>query len=177
MANAVADAGLLDVNGTLIAEVIAFILLVLILAKWVYPPIIRIATERESKIAAGVRAAEEAEKRLQEVQQQVQQVLGEARNQAREIVARAHTDATVEAEEVAARGRAQAEALLERARAEIAAERDRAIQDLRAVESDLVVDATARLLGEVLDRRAHERLIEEALVKIGDARSAASPSN
>jgi len=177
MPHFVGDAGLLDVNGTLIVEVVAFILLVLILARWVYPPIMRVATEREGKIAAGVRAAEESQKRLEEVQQQVQQVLNEARGQAREIVARAHTDATVEAEEVQARGRAQAEALVERARADITAERDRAIQDLRAVESDLVVQATARLLGQVLDRKAHDQLIEEALAKVADARAASSRNN
>jgi len=177
MPRLVADAGLLDVNGTLIAEAIAFIFLVLILAKWVYPPIIRVATQREGKIAAGVRAAEEAEKRLAEVQEQVAKVLDEARKQARDIVARAHADAVVEGEEVRARARAEAEALIERARADIAAERDRAIQDLRAEVSDLVVEATARVLGEAIDRGAHDRLIEEAISKVGDARSAASRTN
>ena len=164
----VADAGLLDVNGTLIAEVIAFILLVLILAKWVYPPNSRIATARESKIAAGVRAAEEAEKRLAAVQEQVAQVLTEARDQARDIVARARREAVVEAEEVKAKARADAEALVQRAQLEITAERDRAIQELRNEVGALVVEAASKVIGESLDPKTHGRLIAQALAKVGD---------
>jgi F-type H+-transporting ATPase subunit b len=168
MPHLVADAGLLDINGTLIGEVIAFIAMVLILARYVYPPIIRIATERENKIAAGVKAAEESEKRLAEVQEQVARTLAEARDQGREVIGRAHRDATGEAEEVRAKARADAEALLQRARAEIGGERDRAIQELRAEVADLVVEATSRLLGETIDRRAHQRLIDESLGKFSD---------
>jgi F-type H+-transporting ATPase subunit b len=167
MTHLVADAGLLDVNGTLIAELIAFVLMVLVLAKFVYPRIIAVATEREKKIEAGIRAAEEAERRLAEVQQQVQKILDESRSQARDIVARAHQDAVLEAEEVMKRARAEAEALIERARSEIGAERDRAIQELRAEVANLVVDAASKLIGQTLDRSAHQRLIDEALNKVG----------
>jgi len=177
MPHLVADAGLLDVNGTLIAEVIAFILLVLILAKWVYPPIIRIATEREDKIAAGVRAAEEAERRLAAVQEQVAQVLDEARNQAREILARAHREAAAEAEDSRAKARRDGEALIERAQSEIAAERDRAIQELRNQVGTLVVEAASRVIGETLDVSTHRRLIEESLAKVGDGRGVDSRNN
>jgi F-type H+-transporting ATPase subunit b len=169
MPHLVADAGLLDINGTFVAELIAFVLMVIVLARFVYPPIIRIATEREKKIEAGVRAAEEAEKRLADVQKQVEQTLEEARTQAREIVARAHRDAVVEAEDVHKRGRQEAEALIERARSEIAAERDRAIQELRVEVGNLVVDAASRLIGETLDRKAHQRLIDDALGKLEGA--------
>jgi F-type H+-transporting ATPase subunit b len=167
MTHLVADAGLLDVNGTLIAELIAFVLMVLVLAKFAYPRVIAVATEREKKIEAGTRAAEEAERRLAEVQQQVQKVLDEARSQARDIVARAHQDAVLEAEEVMKRARAEAEALIERARSEIGAERDRAIQELRAEVANLVVESASKLIGQTLDRSAHQRLIDEALNNVG----------
>ena len=166
MPHLVADAGLLDVNGTLIAELIAFVLMVLLLGRFVYPRIITVATEREKKIEAGLRAGSEAERRLAEVQQQVQQILDEARGQARDIIARAHREAVLEAEEVVKRARAEAEALIERARAEIGAERDRAIQELRVEVGNLVVEAASKLIGETLDRTTHQRLIDEALSKV-----------
>jgi F-type H+-transporting ATPase subunit b len=166
MTHVVADAGLLDVNGTLIAELIAFVLMVLLLAKFVYPRIIAVATEREKKIEAGMRAAEESERRLADVQQQVQKILDEARSQARDILARAHQDAVLEAQEVANRARAEADALIERARSEIGAERDRAIQELRAEVANLVVDAASKLIGQTLDRNAHQKLIDESLNKV-----------
>jgi F-type H+-transporting ATPase subunit b len=166
MAIMVGDAGLLDVNGTLIAEVLAFILMVLAFAKWVYPRIIAIAEEREKRIEAGVRAAEDAQRRLEQVQHEVATTLEQAREQAREIVARAHREAVIEAEDVRIRARAEAEALLERAQNEIGAERDRALQELRGQMSTLVIEAASRVIGEALDRKAHQRLIDEALEKV-----------
>jgi F-type H+-transporting ATPase subunit b len=177
MPHMVADAGLLDVNGTLIAEVVAFILMVVILARYAYPRIMQVAEEREKKIEAGVRAAEEAEKRLAEVQEQVAHILDEARDQGREIIARAHREAVVEAEEVRIKARADAEALLERATAEIGAERDRAIQELRAQVSALVVEATAIVIRETLDAKSHQRLIDEALSKVGESAALTGSKN
>lgn len=165
----VGDASLLEINATFLVEIIAFVAMLLVLGRWVYPRVIRAAEERQRKIEAGVRAAEEAEKRLASVQEQVAQTLDEARGQARDIIARAHRDAVVEAEEVRIRARADAEALLERAQGEISAERDRAIKELRSEVSTLVVDAAGRIIGEALDAKSHQRLIDEALGKVGSA--------
>jgi F-type H+-transporting ATPase subunit b len=173
----VADAGLLTPNGTFFAELIAFILMILILGRYVYPRIIKAATAREEKIEAGLRAAAEAEQRLASVQAQVEKTLEEARTQAREILHRSHGEATAEAAEVIAKARADAEALIERARDEIGAERDRAIQDLRSEVSSLVVAATERLLGEAIDAKAHRRLIDAALTKVGDGAASKAPQN
>ncbi len=171
------DAGLLTPNGTFFAELIAFILMILILGKWAYPRIIKAATERESKIEAGLRAAQEAEERLSKVQVQVERTLEEARGQARDILTRSHGEATAEAAEVIAKSRTDAEALIERARTEIGGERDRAIQDLRTEVSSLVVAATQRLLGDTIDAKTHQRLIDEALTKVGDNPAAKAQQN
>jgi F-type H+-transporting ATPase subunit b len=171
------DAGLLTPNGTFFAELIAFVLMILILGRWVYPRVIKAATEREDKIEAGLRAAAESEQRLATVQAQVEQTLEEARAQAREIINRSHGEASGEAQEVLAKARTDAEALIERARTEIGGERDRAIQDLRNEVSSLVVAATQRLLGETIDAKAHQRLIDEALTKVGDNPAAKAQQN
>jgi F-type H+-transporting ATPase subunit b len=170
-------AGLLTPNGTFFAELIAFILMILILGKWVYPRIIKAATEREATIEAGLRKAQEAEDRLAKVQVQVEEALDQARSQAREIINHSHGEATADAAEVIAKARADAEALIDRARTDIGGERDRAIQDLRSEVSNLVVAATQRLLGETIDAKAHQRLIDEALTKVGDIPAAKAQQN
>jgi len=158
-----ADAGLLTINGTLIAEIITFLVMVGILARWVYPPVMRLAEQREKAIESGLRQAQEAERRLAEVRGEVEQLLEEARVQAREIIARAHRDAIAEAEEVRAKARRDAEAFLARAQDDIRSERDRALRELRSQVGALVVAAAARLLGEAIDAQAHKRLIESSL--------------
>lgn len=166
MAAPLADAGLLDVNGTLIAEVIAFLVMLAILAKYVYPPVMRAAETREQQIEAGLRAAEEAGKRLTAVQQDVERTLEEARVQARDIVDRAHQDAAADAEELRARSRRESDAQRARARADIVAERDRAITELRAQVGTLVVAAAGQVLGQAIDEATHHRLIEESLERV-----------
>ena len=162
----VADSGLLDLNGTLVAELLAFLIMLYVLARYAYPPIIRAAEKRQNQIEEGLRAAEEAEKRLRAVQTDVETTLTEARSQAREVIARAHQEAVAEAEEVRNRGRREAEMQVARARDEIATERDRALQEVRAQLSELVVDAAGRVLGEAIDARAHQRLIDESLREV-----------
>jgi F-type H+-transporting ATPase subunit b len=170
-------AGLLTPNGTFVAELIAFILMILILGKYAYPRIIAAATDREKKIEAGLRAAQESEERLAKVQEQVEKTLEEARAQARDILNRSHHGATADAAEVLAKARADAEALIERARGEIGAERDRAIQDLRAEVANMVVEATQVVLGAAIDAKSHERLIDEALQKVGNNPAAAAKAD
>lgn len=160
------SSGLLALNGTLIAELIAFGIMVLILARYAYPPIMRAAEARQKQIEDGVKAAQEAERRLQEVQREVEQTLAEARGQAREMINRAHQEAAAEAEELRNRGRQDAEAQAEKARGDIQAEKDRAVQELRAQVSALVVDAAGKVLGAAIDEKAHARLIEESLRQV-----------
>ena len=158
--------GLLALNGTLVAELIAFAIMLFILAKYAYPPIMRAADARQKQIEDGVRAAQEAERRLKEVQKDVEQTLAEARAQARETLNRAHQEAAAEAEELRDRGRKDAEAQVEKARGDIQAEKDRAVQELRAQVSALVVDAAGKVLGAAIDEKSHARLIEESLRQV-----------
>ncbi len=170
-------AGLLTPNGTFFAELIAFILMILILGKYAYPRIIKAATERENKIEAGLKAAAEAEERLAKVQVQVEQTLEEARAQARDILTRAHQEATADAAEVLAKARADAEAQIEHARTEIGAERDRAVQELRGEVAKMVISASERVLGAAIDAKTHQRLIDDALTKVGDNPGAKADQN
>jgi F-type H+-transporting ATPase subunit b len=172
-----ADSSLLTPNGTFFAELVAFILMILILGRYAYPRIMKAATEREDKIEAGLRAAQESEERLSKVQVQVEQTLEEARTQARDILNRAHQEATADTAEVLAKARGDAEALVERARTEIGAERDRAIQDLRAEVGNMVIAAAEGVLGSAIDDKTHQRLIDGALQKVGENPGAKADQN
>ncbi len=156
-------AGLLSVNGTLIAEAIVFLLMVAILWRWVYPPVMRVAERREQAIEAGLQQAQEAEKRLADVRIEVEKLLEDARAQAREITDRAHREASAEADELRAKARREAKILSDQARIDIIAERDRALRELRTEVGALVVAAAARVLGDAMDAHAQHRLIEHSL--------------
>lgn len=162
-----ADSGLLDVNGTLLAEIIAFLVMLALLSRYAFPPIERAATQRQEQIEAGLRAAAEAEKRLAAVREDVESELEKARAQARDVLGRAHAEATADAEEVRNTARREASSILDKARADIDLERDRALQELRAQIGALVVEASGRVLGSAIDAKTHRRLIDEALSEVG----------
>ncbi|MFN2451451.1 MAG: F0F1 ATP synthase subunit B [Candidatus Dormibacteria bacterium] len=158
-----ADSKLLDFNATLLFQLLIFLLTAAALWRFAWGPITKLLEARRLTIENGLKAAEESEKRLTAVQDDVRKLLDEARGQAREIVSRAHQDATADAEQVRTRSRREAEAQVERARAEIAVERDRAITELRTQVGTLVIAAAGQVLGQSIDATAHRRLIEESL--------------
>ena len=161
-----ADAGLLDINATVLAELIVFLIMLGILAKFAYPPIIRAAEARQRQIEEGLKASEESQKRLLAVRDEVEKTIEQAREQAREVIARAHKEAAAEGEELRERARRDAQAQVDKARSDIAAERDRAVQELRAQMSALVVEASGRVLRQSIDETTHRRLIEESLGEV-----------
>lgn len=161
-----AEASLLTFNGTIVVQAVVFIIVAILLWRYAWGPLTAQIYKRNERIEAGVRAAAEAERRLTEVQTEVQKLLDEAKAQAREILVRAHQEATADADAVRNNARHEAEAIVARAHAEIEAERDRALQELRAQVSALVVEAAARVLGQAIDAKSHERLIEETLASV-----------
>jgi F-type H+-transporting ATPase subunit b len=166
----VADASLLEINVTFVVEVIAFVAMLLVLRRWVYPGIMAAAEARQNQIAHNLAEAERARQDAAAALEDVSRQIEDARAQAREIIDRAHKAAVLETEELVRKGRRDAEAQLQRARSEIVAERDKAIQEIRAQVGTLVVSAASRVLGEAIDNRTHARLIEESLAQVDPSR-------
>ena len=162
----VADASLLEINVTFVVEVIAFVALLLALRRWAYPRIMAAAENRQKLIARNLSEAERARQEAAAALEDVSRQIEDARAQAREIIDRAHKAAVLETEELVKKGRRDAEAQLQRARSEIETERDKAIQEIRAQVGTLVVSAAGRVLGQAIDSRTHERLIEESLAQV-----------
>jgi F-type H+-transporting ATPase subunit b len=162
----VADASLLEINVTFVVEVIAFVAMLLILGRWVYPRIMAAAEARQDQIARALTEAERSRQEAAAALEAVSKQIEEARAQAREILDRAHKAAVAETEELVKKGRRDAEAQIQRARSEIATERDKAIQEIRAQVGTLVVAAASKVLGEAIDRRTHARLIDESLAQV-----------
>lgn len=163
-------AGLLEINGTLIADLIAFLILVAVLARWVYPPIVKRAEERQRQIAEQVEGAEKARREAEDRLQQAQASLEDARKQAQEMLQGARRSADELRRELRDKAEEDAKRLTQQAQASIEAERQRALDSVRKSVAELVVDATEKVIGEALDERAHKRLIDEAVKAVGNGR-------
>jgi F-type H+-transporting ATPase subunit b len=159
-------AGVITIDGTVIVELITFLLMLAILARWVYPEIVRLAEARQRTIAEQLTEAEkaraEAEARLKEAEAR----LDDARKTAQGVIEAANKSGEQLRQELRQKAEDEAKRLAESARKEISAERDRAVQAVRSEVADMVVLATEKVIGESLDDQKHRQLIERAIAEV-----------
>jgi F-type H+-transporting ATPase subunit b len=156
-------AGLLTLNATLIAQLIIFLLMVVVLYRLAWGPVLSVLEARRRRIAEGLEAAEEARRQRELAEQEYRQKLEEARRQGQALIDQVTKRAEVLRQELEAKAKEQADQVIARARAEIQSERQRAVQELRTQVADLAVLAAERILGESLDPKKHRELIDRAI--------------
>ena len=149
----------------LIAQIINFVLLLIIFRLVLYKPLLKMLDERKQRIQDGLDASDEAKRRLSQTEQEVAKELEKARPQGQEQIAQAQQIASRIQEESRQAARTEAEQLIERARGEIQLERDSAISQLRQEFAGLTISAAERVIKEELDENKHRRLIEEVLAE------------
>ena len=157
--------GLLDINLTLVVELAIFLVMCYVLWRLVWRPIIDVLERRDQRLAAGQRAAAEAERRYNDGLAEVQATLDRARTEARDIVAEAYRGANARAEEVRAEAHAQARALADEALTQIRAESEAAVASLREQARGLAVLAASRLLRTDLDERRFATVAAKAIAE------------
>ena len=159
-------AGVIDINGTVVVELIAFLAMMAVLARWVYPELVKLAEARQRLIADQLTEAEksrsDAEARLKDAEAK----LNEARKTAQSMIDAATKSAEQLRQELKQKAEDEAKRLTAAARKEIDAERERAIQTVRNEVASLVVSATEKVIGETLDADKHRQLIERAIAEV-----------
>jgi len=148
----------------LVAQLINFTILLVVLRLFLFRPIVNMLDERKRRIEEGLVKSEEAASMAEASEQQSQQVLAEARAEAQRLLAGAQETASQLRAELEEQARADAERIRTDAQASIRSERDQAIRALRLEFADLTIRAAERVVGQSLDRDAHQRLIDGVLV-------------
>jgi F-type H+-transporting ATPase subunit b len=149
----------------LIAQLVNFFLLLILLRIFLYKPILEMLGRRKQRIQEGEQAAEQSKAQASQAEAEVSKQIEDARQQSRELVAQAQEASARIQDEARTQARREAETMLERARSEIQLERDQAITELRSEFADLTVNAAEKVIGQSLDRSAHQRLIDEVLAE------------
>lgn len=166
------DASIITLNGTFLLELVAFIVMVVVLARYAYPQIARVAQARQKLISDQLENAERERREATERLQEAEAKLNDARAQAQEVINGAARSGEQIREELKARGEEEANRQIERAKQEIEAARQQAVDSVRDQVAGIVVAVTEKVLGEGLDGPAHHRLIERAIkeVEVGGSR-------
>lgn len=169
----VASSNFLVPNSTFIVELVAFLIVIFLLGKYVLPPLNRVMEERQATIRQALADAEEAKRRNAEAEEESKRIISEARTQARSVV----EEANRMAEQARAERRQQAEAEYERivnaATADIESQARRAQEELRQQAADLAIAVAERVIGEGLDRQAQSELINRTIDEVAASAGAA----
>jgi F-type H+-transporting ATPase subunit b len=154
----------MNINATLIGQMIAFVVFVWFCTKFIWPPLMKALEDRQRTIADGLAAAEKGKLEQQLGEKKALERIKQAKVVAAEIIALAEKRAAEIADEAKIDSKAQAERIVVAAHAEIAQEINRAKEQLRTAVSELAVVGASRILEKEVDAKVHAKLLE-AVVK------------
>ncbi|MBD3634062.1 F0F1 ATP synthase subunit B [Methylophaga sp. OBS1] len=156
----------MNINATIIGQIIAFAVFVAFCMKYVWPPIMQALEERKKKIADGLAAAERGRHEQELAEKRAQQVIHEAKEQASEIVSQAQKRGNEIVDESKSNARVEGERILNSAKAEIDQEANRARDELKAQVGGIALAGASKILGREIDEKAHTDLLDELVSRI-----------
>ena len=151
----------------IIVGLVAFLLLLFILRKFVVPRFEQVYQERVDKIEGGLQRAEEAQAKANQTLKEYQAKLAEVRVEAAKIRDDARADAESIRQEVLAQAREEADRIIAAGRDALAAERATLVRELRAEFGALSVELASRIIGESLaDEARRSGTVERFLAEL-----------
>jgi F-type H+-transporting ATPase subunit b len=148
---------------------IAILIVFGVLAWKAFPALNKMLAERAQKIQGEMERAEATRAQADEVLAEYRQQLAGARDESNRIIEEARRTAEQLRRDMEARAEQEAQAIVARTQEEIRVERDRVFQELRAQVADIAVELATRVVGQSLDRTAHERLIDEYIDEVASS--------
>lgn len=149
-------------------SLIMFIILLLLLRKFAWGPIMNMMKQREEHIANEIDTAEKNRKEAEKYLQQQKEEIERARKEAQQIIETARKTSEVQGEEILSSARAEAERVKADALAEIEREKEMAIKELREQVGTLSVMIATKIIEKELDEKEQEKLIEEYVKEAGE---------
>lgn len=147
----------------LIFQIIAFVVLVWLLGKYVYPILIKTVDDRQAAIEAGTKAAHEAEKKADEAKTEVEKLLRQARHEATDIVTTAREEAVAAIEVAEAKAKTRADHISKEAHEQMQKDVVAARKALHNETLALVALATEKVIGKTLSGKMDDAVIANAV--------------
>jgi F-type H+-transporting ATPase subunit b len=155
-----------NINLTLIGQMLAFICFVVFCMKYVWPPILAAMAEREKKIADGLAAADRASHDLELAQERAVERLKDAKHEAAGIIDAANKRSNQIVDEAKDAAVVEADRVKASAQAEIEQETNRAREHLRGQVAALSLAGAERVLGAAIDESAHADLVDKLAAEL-----------
>jgi F-type H+-transporting ATPase subunit b len=158
------NGGLLDVNpGLMIWTVITFIILLLILKKVAWKPILSALDKRENDIKEALAQAEKAKEESKKILEENQASLAKAEEESKKIIEQSRTYAESLKEQLMRESKEQAKKIVDDASSEIQRNKDAAFEELKGQIAEIAVNAAEKIIRESLDAQKSKQVIDKYL--------------
>ena len=152
--------------GLFIWTILTFLVLLTLLAKFAWRPLLQALESRQESIRKSLDDAQKAKQELERLQAESAEIIRQARVEADTIITRSRGDGERLREEIRTKARAEGDAIVKNAERQIQLETSRALQQIRGEAVDLSVMIASKLIQRNLTKEDNERLIEEALKQV-----------
>ena len=156
----------MDINASLIVQMLVFIVFIGLTMKFIWPPLIKVLELRRKNIADGLAVAERSYKELEIAEIKSKKILTEAKVQAAHIVEQANQRAHHIIEEAKNKAQKEGKYLLQLAKSEIEQEYNTARAELLGQISDIAVAGAQKILQREVDKASNDRLVNELVSEI-----------
>ncbi len=154
----------LGIDGKLLVEqAIAFLILVFLLSKFVYPVLIKTIDSRKEQLESSAEEARKAEEAASSAEERIEKMLDKARKEADEVVARAHHTAQIASADIEEKAKARAERIAQEAHEQLDRDIEKARKLMRKDMVELVALATEKIVKEKIDSKKDSALIAGAI--------------
>jgi F-type H+-transporting ATPase subunit b len=152
--------------GLFIWTILTFLVLLTLLAKFAWGPLLKALDSRQELIRKSLDDAQQARQELERLNQESVQIIKTARAEAEAIISQSRSAGDRLREEIKQKARSEGAAILRNAERQIQLETGRAVQQIRREAVDLSVMIASKIIGRNISKEDNERLIEEALRQI-----------
>ena len=159
---------ILHFDYTLPAQIISFLLLVWLLSKYAWKPLMNMMEQRRINIENTLTQAHEERQQAEQIKKEYQDEMRQARQEAQEVIAKATKVSEERTVEILALAREEAEKIKKSALVDIERERDRAVSEVKAQVADLSIAVAEKIIRQKLDMPNQEKLIEQFIQEVGE---------
>ena len=156
----------MNLNATLIGQLIAFVFFVAFCMKYVWPPLIKAIEERQANIANALASAEKAKQEQADSKAEADKEILKAKEEAQKIIDLATKRRNEILESVQAEAEVERQRIIEQGRAEVESERKRVQEELRQKVAALAVAGAEKIVGRSIDEAANNDIIDKLVAEL-----------
>jgi F-type H+-transporting ATPase subunit b len=149
-----------------LAQLLNFAIVLIVMWRFAYKPIVKLLEERQEKIERGVKQATEVEKRVQDLEREQKEVIITAKSEAAKILDEARAVAQDRKKELLAKAKDEVKSVVTQGKIQLEAQKGQMIQEARAEIAAIAVEAARKILEDDVDEKKATKLAESVVDKM-----------